>query len=372
MEQLPDVRRLLEKDEVLKKLAETKKEHLSRALKDCGNQVPCYTAPMKFTPEEIQLVSERLSTLYAPTNELGTLVGQHLIPSGTYILHAKALPAEELLIKAWEQDANAVNHILEVYAEGKKPNYPAIDSIAFKVHSKSFSTLVWDVTEMVRQEEKGALFFRPSLAFALRILEVNDRSEAADYEPMETTVNGAAFSKARKVDWKTYTYSLILIPGAGPSNPDEALSPGGKLRCRVGALRYFDGVAPFIVVSGGRVHPYKTKYSEAYEMKKYLINELKVPEHAIIMDPHARHTTTNLRNCVRLLYRAGMPVDKPCLVSTMRQQSYYITRDLFEQRCLKEIGHIPYRLGNRLSDTDFEFYPVLDALQIDNDEPLDP
>ncbi|GAB3163253.1 YdcF family protein [Telluribacter humicola] len=372
MEQLPEVRKRLEQDEVLIKLAETKKQHLALTLKECGNDTPCYMAPLKFSTEEIRLVSERLTSMYSSTNELGKLVEQHLIPSGTYILHAKTLPAQELLVKAWEQEARAINHILEVYAEGKKPNYPAIDSIAFKVHSRSFNTLVWDVTEMVRQEEKGALFFRPTLSYALRFLEANDRSEAADYEPMETTVNGAAFTRAKKVDWKNYKYTLILIPGAGPSNPNEALSAGGKLRCRVGALRYFEGAAPFIVVSGGRVHPYKTKYSEAYEMKKYLINELKVPEHAIIMDPHARHTTTNLRNCVRLLFRAGMPLDKPCLVSTMRSQSYYITRDTFEQRCLKEIGHIPYRLGNRLSETDFEFYPVLDALQIDNDEPLDP
>lgn len=120
------------------------------------------------------------------------------------------------------------------------------------------------------------------------------------------------------------------------------------------------------------MHPFKTKFSEAFEMKKFLMEVLKVPENAIIMDPHARHTTTNMRNGVRLLYRYGMPVDKPCLVSTMRSQSYYITNDAFVTRCLREINHVPYKLGKRLSETDFEFYPVLDALHIDADEPLDP
>ncbi len=107
-------------------------------------------------------------------------------------------------------------------------------------------------------------------------------------------------------------------------------------------------------------------------MKKFLMETLKVPENAIIMDPHARHTTTNMRNGVRLLYRYGMPVDKPCLVSTMRSQSYSISSDAFVNRCMREINHVPYKIGKRLSETDVEFYPVLDALHIDADEPLDP
>jgi hypothetical protein len=39
---------------------------------------------------------------------------------------------------------------------------------------------------------------------------------------------------------------------------------------------------------------------------------------------------------------------------------------------MKEINHVPYKLGKRLTDREFEFFPVLDALQIDTDVPLDP
>ncbi|TDE14663.1 YdcF family protein [Dyadobacter psychrotolerans] len=371
-EQIPAVKLLLEKDEKLSKLAKDKFNNLENSVKTCKNDYLCFTTRMKFTEEEISLVSQRLAELYSEKNALGKLVSEHLIASGTYILFHKSSP-KEILVKAWEQDARGINHVIEVYAEGKKPNYPAIDSIGFRTRSKSYPVLVYDCAEMVRQERKNpGLFFAPSMNFALQFLEVNERNEVADYEPMVSTVNKAAYEKVKKIDWNKFKYTLILVPGAGPDTHDRALSEGGILRCRVAALRYFEGLAPFIVVSGGRVHPYKTKYSEAFEMKKFLMETLKVPEHAIIMDPHARHTTTNMRNGVRLLFRYGMPFDKPCLVSTMRAQSYYITNDAFVTRCQKEINHVPYKLGNRLSETDFEFYPVIDALHIDADEPLDP
>jgi len=143
------------------------------------------------------------------------------------------------------------------------------------------------------------------------------------------------------------------------------------LRCRLAALQYQKGMAPFIMVSGGRVHPYKTKYSEAYEMKRFMMNTLDIPESAIIMEPHARHTTTNIRNCVRLMFRYGIPMDKPAITSTLRSQSFYITKTVPE-RSKNELGYYPYKNGVRLSDTEAEFYPDTMSLQIDFDEPMDP
>jgi uncharacterized SAM-binding protein YcdF (DUF218 family) len=55
--------------------------------------------------------------------------------------------------------------------------------------------------------------------------------------------------------------------------------------------KYKEGVAPFIVVTGGKVYPFKTRNVEAYHMKQYLINEFEIPEDQIIIEPHARHTT---------------------------------------------------------------------------------
>ena len=206
----------------------------------------------------------------------------------------------------------------------------------------------------------------------MQFLELNERNQAADYEPMAETVNKAAVDRIKTIRWTDFPYTLILVPGAGPDDPNVPLSATGMLRCRVAALRFREGMAPFLVVSGGNVHPYKTRYNEAIEMKRFMVDVLHIPENAVIVDPHARHTTTNLRNTVRLLYRYGMPMDKPALTSTSTGQSQSITNGSLEARCRKELGYAPYRTGKRLSETEAEFYPLVDALQINPLEPLDP
>ena len=371
-QEIGEVSNLLKTDAVLSKVGKSKLDHLSQALVNCGNQASCYTGNMKFSEAEIKAIGERLATLYTTRKELANLVRDHLVPSGVYIRYSKASP-RELLVKAWEQDARGVNFAIGVYAEGQKPFYPKIDSISFDIHkAKAFGELVYAASEAVLDEsKKAALFFEPSLTYALRFLEISGRNEAADFEPMATTVNKAACERIKSIKWEAYPYTLILVPGSGPQEPGVAISPIGMLRCRTAALRYFEGKAPFIMVSGGRVHPYKTQYSEAYEMKKYLMETMRVPENAIILEPHARHTTTNMRNCARLIFRYGMPFDQPCITSTTRSQSFYIT-DKVEARSQQELLHVPFRKGKRLSNTEAEFYPVLEALHANPFEPLDP
>jgi hypothetical protein len=58
---------------------------------------------------------------------------------------------------------------------------------------------------------------------------------------------------------------------------------------------------------------------------------------------------------VRLIFRYGMPMDKPCLVTTTRYQSNLITSSFIE-RCRRELHEVPYKVGKRLSETDAEFF----------------
>lgn len=367
--QLPGLNKMLKENSVLKKIADAKNAQVNEALKTCKADISCYTNALKFSTEEITAIGQELSNSYKENNELGKLVSNHLIASGCYNLYANENP-KNLLIKAWEQDANALNYTIGVYVAGNKPNYPKIDSISFSLKDKEYAELTAANASLALQGQ-NELFFEPALNFALVALELNERNDAADYEPMISGVNQPAISQIKKTDWKKYPYSVILVPGAGPEDKETALSAGGMIRCRLAAIQYLKGQAPFIVVSGGRVHPYKTKFSEAFEMKKFLMETLQIPESAIIMEPHARHTTTNMRNCVRLMFRYGIPVDKPAMVSTVKSQSYYITTVLLE-RCKKELGYYPYQNGKRLSDTESEFFPNTTSLQIDFDEPLDP
>lgn len=377
-EELADVKKLLSNDPIFLNIERNKTADLTASLKNCDKDALCYTSKMKFTDLEIKSVSNRLRALYKPGNALDKLVQNHLIPSGTYILFKNSDPAE-ILVKAWEQDANGVNFAIGVYAEGKKPNYPNIDSISFNTKERSDSnvyrqylSLLYNTASLVSTESKeNKLFFYPSLTAALLFIEMNEREQAADFEPMAEGENKAATERIKSIKWDNYKYSVILVPGAGPEEKEVALSAEGMLRCRLAALQYAKGVAPFIVTSGGKVHPYKTKFCEAVEMKKYLIEKLHIPENAIIIDPHARHTTTNMRNTARLIYRYGIPFTKPGITCTTKFQSAYITTTLME-RCMKELNEVPYKNGERLSETEVEFYPLNEALQINPGEPLDP
>jgi hypothetical protein len=92
----------------------------------------------------------------------------------------------------------------------------------------------------------------------------------------------------------------------------------------------------------------------------------------VIIDPHARHTTTNLRNAARLVLRYGFPPASPVLITSDAGQSAYISSKEFSERCQREMGHLPGTLGRRLSAFDQEFTPSVRALHADPTDPLDP
>ena len=107
-------------------------------------------------------------------------------------------------------------------------------------------------------------------------------------------------------------------------------------------------------------------------MKKSLMADFGVPADAILVDPHARHTTTNMRNAARLIYRYGSPYHKKALVTTDPGQSSSIESADFAQRCLRELGYEPQKVLARISKFDLEFLPLIDSLQMDPADPLDP
>jgi hypothetical protein len=372
LQELKPARQLLEQDEALANLLKIKRDSIANAPATCSADRFCYTRRMRFTDNEIALVSQKLTALYKPDNALGKLVSEHLIPSGCYILFQKLTPAE-MLVKAWEQDARGVNFAIGVYAEGKKPNYPNIDSIGYNVNNRAYVGFLKTATETIGAEIKpNTLFFEPSLTAALRFIEVNDREQAADFEPMAETVNRPTLDRIKKLDWTTQKYTVLLVLGSGPQDYLTAISGDAMMRLRMAATQFRAGLAPIMVVSGGKVHPHKTRFCEAEEMKRYLVEKLNIPANAILIDPHARHTTTNIRNTARLLFRYGIPTDKPAVVSSASSHIASVMSDGFDKRCMNELKLMPFRKGNRLTATEAEFYPLADALHINPTEPMDP
>jgi len=361
--------KLIGSDAALVRMVQAKLKNIQDSLKD-DRGFRSIIQPLKFSEQEIKTVGDRFSALYKPNNALGLLVKDHLIPSGCYIKYDSLAPAA-MLVKAWEQDALAINHTIEVYAEGKKPNFPDVDSINFNVYRNTYPRLIADgATAIIKKCGGTKLFYLPSLNYALHSLDINGRNDAANDEPLEQKANKAAYKRLKTINWKKYQYTLILVPGEGPDKPGVSISKGSIERCKIAALKFAQGLTPFIMVSGGRVHPFKTRFAEAEEMKKFLVNQLKIPENGIFIEPQARHTTTNLRNCARLIFRYGMPFNKPFITSTNKIQSYYIS--YMDKRCMADLGYIPYSLGRRLSNTEQEFYPNIASLQINPLEPLDP
>jgi len=202
------------------------------------------------------------------------------------------------------------------------------------------------------------------------LLVVNQRMESIRYEPLEQGENLASFNRMRSLDWKRWRYSAIVIPGAGLNSGETGLSPTGFFHLRMAARRWREGMAPFILVSGGHEHPNRTPYDEAIEMKRELRAHYSIPADAIIVDPYARHTTTNIRNAVRLLFRMGAPLDKDFVVTSIVAAS--LRNPDFGERCALELGYQPVKFLDLMSPFDVTAHGNVESLHIDARDPLDP
>jgi len=368
----PETRHALLADKDLSEMSAERQRYINLALRSCKGDAVCSTRSLLWTEEEIRVVSFALEHRYHEDASLRDFVNKDLRPSGTYVLYQNQ-SGEALLVNAWEICARGINNIIAVYGQGADPRYPLIDSISFDVKSAEFQQKIIAIVQSLSTERPGSeLFFSSSLKAALQLLAMNRRDEAGREEPVDTRGNSVAIKTIPNIQWSKYPYSMIVVPGAGPNDPNTALSEAGRSRTALAAEAYQAGKAPFILVSGGYVHPSQTRFAEALEMKKALLADYHVPETAILIDPHARHTTTNMRNAAREIYRYKIPMNKPALVISNREQIASIASHAFAYRCLKEMGYLPYKIVDRPSDTSLVFFPEIESLQQDPLDPLDP
>jgi len=363
---------VLSHDNVFKQVFEQKQTAISTAARECQSGVACFVDAVRWKDDEITAIAARLRGLVGSHPAVRTLAERPLRESGMYIRRDHGDSAA-LLAESWMEAARGINNILDVYGTGKKPRYPEIDSISFDPAAPGYRQMAHTAAYLLA--EQGAemhLFFQPSLRFALYLLDINKRDEAGRHEPMEQRENAAAVKQIPSFDWARYPYTVIVVPGAGSDRTTWSLSGAGKQRVEIAARRYRQGKAPLILVSGGYVHPKQTPYAEAVEMKRSLMADFGVPESAILIDPHARHTTTNLRNAARLMYRYGVPFERKALITTDSYQSAYIESEVFVKRNAAELGYQPHKLLLRTSPFDLEFLPMIESLQSDPIDPLDP
>jgi len=328
-------------------------------------------APFLWSRSDIQAVGKRLVKLSKGNAHFKELL-QKLRNSKQYANFEDASD-DEYLYKIWEQCAKGLDTVLEVYGAGKMPFYRNIDSISFDAKSKRYSYAVSTLkTEAIEDARETQLFFQPSLNLALNLLYANHKDEAVRYDPLDKKENAEAIRAIKTTDFKVFPYASIVVLGGGPENYRDKLSIAGKINLQLAMREYRAQKAPFIIVSGGHVHPYMTPYCEAVEMKQELIVEYGVPEENIIIEPYARHTTTNMRNATRLMVDYGIPLDQKSLVVTNPLHSDYTGSENFKKRCKDELGYQPVNIHARLSPTTLEFTGKIVSFHQNPNQPLDP
>ncbi len=360
------VRKLLSQNKLLRHLANERLMALKKSA-SCNN-VNCLAELMRLDGPTIEAVAGELQSL-ADQPEFKRLVKNDLRPSGVFVRYGEQSDAQ-MVMAAWKDAANGLNRIIDVYALGKSPRYPAIDRVSFDVSTEAYVSLLKSKTAEIKLGNVP-LFFEPALNFALRLLEANRRDEPARYEPLEQGENKAAIQNLKNIKWSDYPYSFILVLGSGGQDLKTSISPLGAKRTDVAAQLFLQHKAPLILVSGGHVHPMQTPYCEAIEMKKYLMQKYQVPEASILIDPYARHTTTNFRNAARLAFRYRIPTAL-ALVTSSEEHITSSTKDEFRVRCINELGYFPVEFIKRVSTVEAEFKPSIQSLFFDANDPLDP
>ncbi len=358
-------RKLLTRNKALRQLANEKVLALKKASR-C-DIASCFEQLMRFDDPTIEAVASELQR-FAHAPELRRLVRNDLRPSGVFIKYNQQAD-DQMLVAAWKDAAAGLNRILSVYGLGKDPRYKDIDKVSFDVTSQAYLNLVKTKIAEIKFS-RAPLFFEPTLRFALGLLEINRRDEAGRYEPLELGENKTAIRHLKTIKWSDYQYSFILVLGSGPSD-SARLSAVGAQRSDVAAQLFRQRKAPLIIVSGGHVHPMQTPYCEAIEMKKYLIEKYKIPEARILVEPYARHTTTNFRNAARLAFRYRIPTAR-ALVTSSEDHIASVTGDQFRTRNLSELGYFPMEFIRRISAVEAEFKSSLASLFFDANDPLDP
>jgi hypothetical protein len=362
----PEVRKPLSGNNALRKLSNDKLQALRMAA-NC-NDVGCFDRLFRFSSPTIQTVATELKAL-GKQPEFKKLVTKDLRPSGAFVKYSRQSDSE-MLIAAWKDAANGMNRLLRIYCLGKDPFYKDIDKVSFDVSSEEYRKLLKVKIREIKLS-KDPLFFEPTLNFALKLLEASRRDEAGRYEPLEEGENKTCLNNIKTIRWSDYPYSFILVLGSGPED-SARLSQIGAKRADQAAQLFLEHKAPLIIFSGGHVHPMQTPFCEAIEMKKYVMEKFKIPERSILIDPHARHTTTNFRNAARLVFRYGIPTDLKALVTSSEDHIALTTKEGFRIRCSTELGYFPMEFITRISPVAAEFQPAVASLFFDANDPLDP
>ncbi|MDG2535399.1 YdcF family protein [Sphingomonas sp. HITSZ_GF] len=369
LERVPEYRAAILASPRLARIKAERAQRIAAALAGCGAEsARCRVEAMLWRPEEIDAVGAALAT----DPRIAGIAARHLRPSGAFQRHAAKGDAD-LIRAAWADAAAGMNRIYRVFGLAEAPRYPKIDSGDFKPDDPAFGRLLAEAADIgARGMPADASVFAEPLQFALTLLYLNDRELVRISTPLERRENAAAVARVAGTAWSRYPYASILVLGSGPGTLGTGISAIGKLRTMRAAQLYREGKAPFLIVSGGAVHPVHTDIFEAMSMKRELVERYGIPASAVLIEPAARHTTTNFRNAARLIFRYGLPMDRPSIVTSSASHITGVASDGFGQRLDAELGYQPIVRGRQLGPYEMEWRALPAALHRDAQDPLDP
>jgi len=347
-------------------------QRIRMAVAACAIDAACRVRSFLWTETEAAAALVALRSALEPPGRIAALADK-LRARGDYALYA-GMTDRDLITATWRDVTEGHNRILRVYGLGEAPRYPAIDSILFPPEGDLWPGVLIEATDHLLAAVANDAQPRADLAhrLALQLLYLNERENAASFADLDSSHNAAALARIAAVDWARYPYTVILVLGDGPDRPDQLIGTYGKLRIARAARLYHEGMAPVLIVSGGNVHPALTPVNEAIEMKRELMVRYAIPESAIIIEPHARHTTTNFRNSARLMLRYAIPIDRPAIATTSTGHSLYASGEAFDARGIEELGYVPRQVVQRMPPYEFAFLPDPRSTHRDNRDPLDP
>lgn len=376
VENSTSISQLLKNDEMLSNYLLTVKNRINDIAAQSDFTIEEFAEALKFSDNERIFISMAVKRLVEENaNTFINFSNKHCGPSGVFNRFQEINDVSRFHQLIVEEMLMGINQIIDTYVAGKDPKYPDLDRVSYDVTSSEYKLRLKNlISELSANKNQGVLFYQPFLRFAIGTMTINNRDEAGRFTPLKLGENSSAFQNMPNIQWDNYEYSMLVVLGDSPNSPGDLpnISIGGMERCDYAVALYNQGVAPLIAFSGGNVAPFQSEYHEALEMKKYVMDKYGIPENKILIDPHARHTTTNLRNIGRLIFSYGVPTEKKAVISTTPSQSEYLSSDRFSTRCMNEIRHVPMVLYNRLSPRDIEFTPKIEVLHLDSTDPLDP
>lgn len=382
LEQLPDAFRALRTDPAMAAIAHAARARAEAASAACQaeyqargadgkplRQPGCSAEALRWTDAERADAIIAAGRLFDRSPAVRRLVTDHMRPSGRFQRDA-ALSDRALFVKAWGEAQEAIDRIIRVYALNEKPRYADIDWLLYPFDGTYYRALmaltVWDVA---RRSTEARAPYALALDFALALLEINRRDDAVRQLRLQESENAETFAYLAGVRWADYPYAAIVVPGWSPEIAEEPLNPGRKVALRTAAGLFRSGRAPILLVSGARLRPRGTQWTEAFEMKAYLVRDLGIPADRVLINPLSRHTTTEIRDNGRMIFRTGAPIGMKSLYIS---EGRYIGSKELEDRFLRDQGYLPWKLLRRIDFTMLEFVPTTMSFHREATDPMDP